>query len=79
MPKGNLDLSTKAIAEAQLVDVASDQCSSKMRVLSGEPTQSYLINKLTGVGMCLGSQMPKGASALSAADIDTIRTWISGL
>lgn len=79
MPKGDLDLSTKAVALAQLVDVPSSQCGGKERVVSGDPGSSYLINKLTGVGMCIGSQMPKADAALSASDIDTIRTWISGL
>jgi hypothetical protein len=79
MPKEGLDLSTKAKALAQLVDVPSSQCGGELRVTSGDPSNSYLINKLTGVGMCMGSQMPKADAALSAADIDTIRTWISGL
>jgi hypothetical protein len=78
MPKEGLDMSTKSKAQAQMVDVPSSQCSGKMRVFSGDATKSYLINKLTGVGMCSGSQMPKGA-ALSASDIDTVRQWINGL
>lgn len=78
-PKESLDLSTMAKAQAALVDVNSAQCSGKKRVLSGDASQSYLINKLTGVGMCSGSQMPKASAALSAAEIDTIRAWINGL
>ncbi|MBL8950054.1 MAG: hypothetical protein JNK82_04715 [Myxococcaceae bacterium] len=36
---------------------------------------SYLVNKLTGTGMCLGSQMPKGSGSLTAAQLDTVRAW----
>jgi hypothetical protein len=78
-PAEGLDLSSASALQADLVDVASSQCTGRRRVLPGDPAQSYLINKLTGVGMCAGSQMPKGKPALSAADIDTVRAWISGL
>jgi hypothetical protein len=74
-----LDLSSASALQADLVDVASTQCGDRKRVLPGEPAQSYLINKLTGVGMCSGAQMPKGKPALSAADIEVVRTWIRGL
>jgi hypothetical protein len=33
------------------------------------------MNKITGVGMCSGSKMPKGAS-LTTTQIDGIRNWI---
>jgi hypothetical protein len=78
-PSAGLDLSSASTAEAQLVNVASQQCAAKMLVLPGDSSQSYLVNKLTGVGMCSGSQMPKGGSALTAAQIDTVRAWINGL
>jgi hypothetical protein len=78
-PQAGLDLSSASVAQADLVGVTAEQCTGKKLVLPGDPAQSYLINKLTGVGMCSGSQMPKGKPALSAADIDTIRAWISGL
>jgi hypothetical protein len=50
-----------------------------MRVAPGAPDSSYLIAKLTGVNMCSGERMPRGGAALPAAQIDTIRSWISGL
>jgi hypothetical protein len=74
-----LDLSTSAKAQAGLVDVASTECTSKKRVLSGDATQSYLLNKLTGSGMCSGSQMPKGGTPLNNTELDTVRSWINGL
>jgi hypothetical protein len=34
------------------------------------------VNKLTGIGMCSGSAMPKAGGELSAAQVDVIRAWI---
>lgn len=78
-PAESLDLSSASIAQANLVGVAAQECSAKKRVLAGDPARSYLVNKLTGSGMCSGSQMPKGATPLSSTELDTVRTWISAL
>ena len=48
----------------------------KMLVTPGDVSKSYLENKLTGIGMCSGSQMPKAGSSLPAADLAKIRAWI---
>lgn len=69
--------STSAIES--MIGVASTQCANKLLVAAGQPASSYLVNKLTGVEMCGGSQMPKGAPALTSAQLDTVRAWISGL
>jgi hypothetical protein len=62
-----------------LVNVATPQCTpSRMRVAPGSPSTSYLINKLTGTGMCSGLRMPRNRAALGTADMDVIRGWISG-
>ena len=45
-------------------------------VAPGDPEGSLLIAKLTGIGFCRGSQMPKNAPPLSENLIDTIATWI---
>ncbi|HKU44993.1 MAG TPA: hypothetical protein VJR89_42830 [Polyangiales bacterium] len=78
-PAEGLDLSTASRAKSALVDVASTQCTNKLLVKPKDPNQSYLINKLTGSSMCSGSRMPKGGSALTQAQLDTIRAWIAGL
>ena len=45
---------------------------------AGQPDQSYLVWKLQGSGGCYsGSRMPKGASALSASNLQLIRDWIA--
>jgi hypothetical protein len=76
-PAEGMGLSSATVAFAALVNVRASQCGgSKFRVVPGDPTASYLVAKLTGVGMCSGSVMPKAGSELSAAQIDVIRAWI---
>lgn len=47
------------------------------RIVEQRAASSYLVNKLTGVGMCSGSVMPKAGGELAPAQIDVIRAWIS--
>ena len=78
-PAEGLDMSTAANAYNQLVGVAARQCTTRpLRVKAGDAGASYLVNKITGQGMCFGSKMPKGAfaGALSAADVALISRWI---
>ena len=44
--------------------------------MPGDPDASYLVHKLTGIGMCDGSQMPKGNGALPAAEVAKVVSWI---
>ncbi len=76
-PAEPMDFRTAAAGYASLVNELSTQCSNKYLVKPNDVAGSYLINKLTGQGMCSGSQMPKGRAALSPAELDTIRAWIS--
>ena len=67
-------------AHASLVGVKSKHtaCASFDRVVPGSPTTSFLIFKLQGNGSCFaGVRMPKGTGALSAADLQMVRDWIS--
>lgn len=67
-------------AYASLVGVKSKHtaCASFDRVAPGSPTTSFLIFKLQGNGSCFaGVRMPKGSSALPAAEIQLVRDWIS--
>jgi hypothetical protein len=65
-------------AYANLVGVSTFECGgSKKRVLPGDPAQSYLMNKLTGIGMCPpGGQMPKIGVKLQQSQLDAISNWI---
>jgi hypothetical protein len=74
-----LDLSAGR-SHAALVEVpsATAACRAFVRVRAGMPEASYLLWKLTGSGTCLaGVRMPKDAAALGAAELSTIRGWIS--
>jgi len=76
VPQSGLDMRTRQNAYATLVNALSEQCTTTLRVAPGSPSTSYLINKLTGVGMCQGTRMPKMGTPLTAAQMDTIRAWI---
>jgi hypothetical protein len=73
-PAGNLSLVSGA-AYAELVNVVST-CGGKKQVDPGSPSTSYLVNKVTGVGMCSGGIMPKMGGELTTAQIAAIRAWI---
>ncbi len=75
LPRGDLSL-VSGKSYTQLVNVASSECSGKVRVKPGDVANSYLENKLTGIGMCTGSQMPKIGTSLPASELATIRSWI---
>lgn len=63
---------------AYLVDVSSDQ-SPLLRVMAGEPEQSYLLHKLRGTQLEVGgsgAQMPQGG-AVSSDFLDLISQWIA--
>jgi hypothetical protein len=64
-------------AYANIVNVrASSTCTTMVRVSPSSVAGSYLMNKLTGVGICSGSQMPKAGSSLPSAQLQLISSWI---
>ena len=73
-PAGGLSL-VAGSSHGELVNVTST-CSGRKYVVPSSPQTSYLMNKLTGVGMCAGSIMPKIGGELSQSQIDLIRRWI---
>jgi hypothetical protein len=73
------DLTTAANAYAALVDVTSLKCTSLKRVDSAlGSSSSFLVDKLTGSGICSGggARMPFGGPYLNATQINTVRAWI---
>lgn len=60
---------------SMLVGVASSQDASVLRVNPGNPSASYLVQKLEGTASGGGPMPPSGS--LEQATIDTIRQWIS--
>jgi len=60
-----------------LASTAAAQFSAKKRVVPGDPTTSFLMDKLTG-GLAPGEgvRMPSGRNPLPDAQIEAIRKWI---
>ena len=74
-PPEGLNLSA-GTSYSKLVNVLATECSDgRKRVLPGQPSTSYVINKLMNVNLCFGTQMPKTGS-ISSPQIETIANWI---
>lgn len=73
-PQAGLDL-TRDVARDNLFQLSTQNPEIPL-VTPGNPTNSYLMTKLTGDGFT-GKQMPLGASPLSQAELDIVRLWIS--
>lgn len=73
--EAGLDLSPQG-AWASLVGVTSLQCGDQDHVVPGDPAASYLVDKLLGVKLCDGLQMPKQAPPLGDAELAAITGWI---
>lgn len=77
MPQQGLDLSAGK-AYANLVNVAANECNDGRKlVLPGQPSQSYLMDKMMNVDLCSGTKMPKLGS-VSNAELQTVADWICG-
>jgi methionine-rich copper-binding protein CopC len=60
-----------------LVGVPSAEVPSVLRVMPGDPDESYLVLKLQGSAGIVGGQMPLGGPYLPQSSIDAIRQWIT--
>ena len=64
-------------AYTQLVNVASTQKPGAIRVIPGDPENSYLIHKLDGRSGIVGLRMPRnGPPFLTDGQIRVIKRWI---
>lgn len=54
----------------------SAACSGRSVIVPGDPEQSLLYLKISGPPPC-GNRMPLGGKALSAAQVQMIRSWIA--
>jgi uncharacterized protein (TIGR03118 family) len=73
---GSMDLRSGQ-SFASLVNVASLEQSTLMRVKPGDPDASYVIHKLEGTAGISGARMPFGGPFLDQATIDQVRSWIA--
>jgi hypothetical protein len=64
-------------AYAALVGVASTGKAGAVRVIPGNPSGSYLVQKLEGAADIVGLRMPRnGPPFLTDAQIALVRQWI---
>ena len=63
------------LSYTQTVNRPSVEMPSLMRVLPGDPANSYLYRKITGAGIT-GDRMPQGGPFLTDAQIKLVRDWI---
>jgi len=75
VPQAQLDLRANNGYD-DLVGVAASQCDDRLRVAPGQPEASYLLDKLLGIDLCMGTRMPKAATPYTAEQIDLITAWI---
>jgi len=75
-PSGGLNL-RHDLAYASLVGVASRGKAGAVRVVPGEPDQSYVLHKLAGSSDIIGERMPRtGGPYLTEGQMTIIRRWI---
>ena len=75
-PAGGMNLNHD-IAYDQLVNVAARAKPGAIRVIAGDPDNSYLIRKLEGAADIVGRRMPfNGPPYLTAGQIQIMRRWI---
>jgi Stigma-specific protein, Stig1/Planctomycete cytochrome C len=75
-PKEGLSLDAGR-AYAELVNVTASQCGGNRKLVApGSPSTSYLLQKMLGVEVCSGTQMPKAGQTLPRPQLDVISSWI---
>jgi mono/diheme cytochrome c family protein len=74
---GAMNLTSSAASFAALVNVASQQQPTVLRVSPSSPDASYLVRKLEGTPGITGSRMPLGGPFLDQATLDQVRSWIA--
>ena len=73
-PASGLDLSSADASFNNLVNITSVEQPTIIRVVPGDPANSYLIDKIDG---STNPRMPLGGAALDAAVIANISQWIT--
>ena len=63
-------------AYGNLVNIPSPRDPNLIRVIPGDPDNSFIIHKLEGT-QTLGDRMPDGGPYLPQSTIDVIREWIA--
>jgi len=75
-PSGGMNLNHD-VAYDQLVNVASTRKPGAIRVIPGDPDNSYIIHKIEGASDIAGVRMPQRGPYLTDGQILIIRRWIA--
>ncbi len=76
-PSGGLNLNHD-VAYDQLVNAPSRERAGLLRVVPGDPDNSYLVHKISGTPGIVGRRMPfSGAPFLTDGQILIVRRWIA--
>jgi mono/diheme cytochrome c family protein len=76
-PAGGLNLNPD-VAYDQLVNAVSARKPGAVRVIPGDPDNSYVVEKLEGAASIVGARMPiNGPPFLTDGQIKIIRRWIA--
>jgi hypothetical protein len=75
VPAGGLNLAGDQ-AYDQLVNVVSARKTGAIRVIPGDPDNSYLVQKIEGASGLVGVRMPLNGPYLSDGQVRIIRRWI---
>jgi hypothetical protein len=62
----------------QLVNVKAFEAPTRIRVIPGDPDNSYLMEKLSSATPMIGSRMPPNSDPLPDDEITQIHDWIAG-
>jgi hypothetical protein len=75
-PSGGMNLAHD-VAYDQIVNVASARKPGAIRVIPGDPENSYVIHKVEGLSDIVGVQMPLGGPYLTDGQILILKRWIA--
>jgi hypothetical protein len=76
-PSGGLNLA-EGFSYAALVNAASGAKPGAIRVIPGDPDNSYLVQKIEGTPGIVGQRMPRtGGPFLTPGQVTVIRRWIA--
>ena len=74
---GEICHSFGAGAIASQIGVPASECCNAIAIIDpGHPESSYLLNKLSGQGLCQGDRMPLGRAPFNGDDLQVISDWI---
>ena len=73
-----MNLSSAEASFAALVNVASEEQPSLLRVAPNDPDNSYLVHKIEGRPGIVGGRMPLGGPFLDEATFAAVKSWIEG-